>query len=242
MKIAIVDDSTLESTRLKNSVDLFCTQYRTQAQILCFKNGSDFLEAFNPRIFDIVFLDIYMEGMDGMSIAERIRELDSACLLIFCTTSAMHAVKSYRVRAFDYLVKPYTDAQLHETLRLAFASLQNRSAYIEVKEGWGMVKILLRDIIYTDYFNHYIQIHTRGRVVKSHLSFAEFSPMLLKYPRFLCCYRNCIINMDAVSALDEKDFIMQNSERVPIARAQRAALRQQYADYTFRKLDGGIGL
>ena len=159
--------------------------------------------------------------------------------ILFCTTSADSAVQSYRVRAFDYLLKPLRPGQVAEVMALACAALHNRSAYIEVKEGWSMVRIPLRDIIYTDYYNHYIHIHTRQRVIKTHLPFAEFSPLLLCYPRFLCCYRNCIVNMDAVRSLEPADFVMENGERVPIARAQRAALRQQYADYAFDKLEKG---
>ena len=55
----------------------------------------------------------------------------------------------------------------------------------------------------------------------------------------MCCYRNCIVNMDAVRSMEPADFVMENGERVPIARAQRAALRQQYADYAFDKLEKG---
>lgn len=240
MKVAILDDEAAVRAALAEGIQDFCGRRHVAAQLSSYATGAALLAEAKTEAFDLAFLDIYLTEEDGLEIAARLREQNESCLIVFCTSSAEHAVASYRVRAFDYLLKPYQPAQLDEVLDLACAALKNQSAYIEVKEGWSMVRILLRDIVYTDYFNHYIHIHTRTRVVKTHLSFAEFSPLLLCYPQFLCCYRNCVINMDAVHSMDTADFVMCNGERVPIARAQRAALRQTYADYAFDKLESGV--
>ena len=103
-----------------------------------------------------------------------------------------------------------------------------------------MVKILIRDILYADYDNHYIQIHNKENIIKTYLSFQDFSPLLLKYPQFLNCYRNCIINMDSVDSLHDHDFVLTNGERLPITREKRLEIRQLYADYAFQKLNGDV--
>ena len=187
-----------------------------------------------------IFLDIYMPGLSGIETASEIRKLDANCLLVFSTTSSDFAVKSFRVRAFDYLVKPYKYEQLAEIMTLAEKALNKSSRYIEVKESREMVKILIRDILYADYDNHYIQIHTKENIIKTYLSFQDFSPLLLKYPQFLNCYRNCIINMDSVDSLHDNDFVLTNGERLPITRAKRLEIRQLYADYAFQKLNGDV--
>ena len=129
-----------------------------------------------------IFLDIYMPGLSGLETASEIRKLDTNCLLIFSTTSSDFAVKSFRVRAFDYLVKPYKYEQLAEIMSLAEKALNKSSRYIEVKESREMVKVLIRDILYADYDNHYIQIHTKENIIKTYLSFQDFAPLLLEYP------------------------------------------------------------
>ena len=113
--------------------------------------------------------------------------------------------------------------------------------YIEVKESRIMTKIRLDDILYTDYFNHYIQIHLSERIVRTYMRFSDFSPMLLCYPQFICCFRNCIINMDKVTSLLKTDFVLSSGERLPITRNLRPQVQQEYADYQFRKLNGGLG-
>lgn len=240
MNFAVVDDVPKDRLILKEDIRIYCEQNRITAQIMLFESGEAFLQAFETIPFDIVFLDIYMNGIDGLETARRIRERSDECILIFSTTSEQHAVKSFRVRAFDYLVKPYQYDQFEEIMRLVDKTLLKRAHYIEVKEGRGFIKVLLRTIRYADYYNHYVQIHTNERMIRSYLPFSEFAPQLLMYPQFLYCYRNCIINMDRVNTMDEKDFIMQDGERIPIARAQRVRIRQYYADYIFQRLEGSV--
>lgn len=240
MNIAIVDDLDADRRFLADFISRYCQQNRIVVQMQLFENGESFLTRFVRGQFDIIFLDIFMSGIDGMQTAKDIRRIDADCLLVFVTTSEDYAVKSFRVRAFDYLVKPYGYDQFEEVMGLCDAALAKQARYIEVKEGRTLRKLLLRDIIYTDYYNHYIQIHTKSQLVRTYVSFRDFAPLLLKYPQFLCCYRNCIINMDEVSLLDEKDFVMENGERVPISRSQRNEIRQRYADYVFENLNGGI--
>lgn len=240
MRIAVIDDTKEERERLAAFIKESCTTSRIVCTLDEFESGEAFLAEFESEKYDAAFIDIYMPGINGMDTAQKIRESGDGCLIIFCTTSVEHAVQSYRVRAFDYLLKPYTDEQLADIFKACMRALKNRSAFIEVKSGWENAKVMLDDIIFTDYYNHYIQIHTAESVVRSHMSFPEFSKLLLIYPQFLCCYRNCIINMDKVSMLDERDFLMINGERIPIARGSKSELKHRYADYAFSKLNGGI--
>mgnify|MGYP002510862999 FL=1 len=205
-----------------------------------YTSGEAFLENWPSKSYDLVFLDILMEGISGIEVARKIRETDSECLLIFISSSKEYALQSFEVRAFDYLLKPLSEERFQKTMDLCQNELAKHIRYIEVKESRTLVKIPLNEIIYTDYYNHYIQIHTAARLIRSYQQFDVFSPLLLCYPQFLCCYRNCIVNMDHVDSVDKHDFVMENGERVPIPRGTRNSIYQQYADYQFLKINGGI--
>ena len=71
-----------------------------------FESGTRFLDAFRPQVYDVIFIDQYMEGMSGMDTAREIRKLDEEAAIIFVTTSSDHAVDSYGVRASGYLINP----------------------------------------------------------------------------------------------------------------------------------------
>lgn len=233
MRIAVVDDSPKDNKILEEYLKEYALEEHIQIQIDSFFNSQLFWEQYFPEKYDIIFLDIYMGEMDGMTVAKTIRERQDNSILIFSTTSEGHAVESYRVRAFYYLLKPYTYEQLYSVLQLCMEAISSHSRYIVVKEGRNQINILLDEIIYTDYSNHYIQIHTLERIIKTYMKFEAFSPLLLQFGQFICCYRNCIVNMDHVEHLSEQGFSMSNHEIIPIRRGQFYKIKQAYTDYIF---------
>lgn len=240
MDIAIIEDSGQELSLLERYLQTYLSNRQVYRVIDTYTSGDAFLENWPSKSYDLIFLDILMDGTSGIEVARKIRETDSECLLIFISSSKEYALQGFEVRAFDYLLKPLSEERFQRTMDLCHNELAKHIRYIEVKESRTLVKIPLGEIIYTDYYNHYIQIHTSTRLIRSYQQFDVFSPLLLCYPQFLCCYRNCIVNMDHVASVDKHDFIMENGERVPITRGNRNAIYQQYADYQFLKINGGI--
>lgn len=240
MNIAIIEDSGQELSLLERCLQSYLSSRQVYRVIDTYTSGEAFLENWPSKSYDLVFLDILMEGISGIEVARKIRENDSECLLIFISSSKEYALQGFEVRAFDYLLKPLSEERFQKTMDLCQNELAKHIRYIEVKESRTLVKIPLNEIIYTDYYNHYIQIHTAARLIRSYQQFDVFSPLLLCYPQFLCCYRNCIVNMDHVDSVDKHDFVMENGERVPITRGNRNSIYQQYADYQFLKINGGI--
>lgn len=236
MKLAVVDDFEPDRKTLIGYLNRFAEQHCLAIEIDEYSGGNQLLNGFRASEYKVIFLDVYMGDTNGLEIARRIREIDVDCLLIFSSVSDRHAVDSFRVRAFYYLLKPYTYGQLEEVMSLCDHTLQSRQHYIEVREGRTMVRVLTRDIIYADYTNHYIQIHTLSRMIRSHMYFTQFQDKLLIYPQFLYCYRNCIVNLDWVSSMEEWDFVLQNGERLPVTRNRRLEIRQKYADFVFDKM------
>ena len=240
MNIAIIEDSGQELSLLERCLQSYLSSRQVYRVIDTYTSGEAFLENWPSKSYDLVFLDIQMEGISGIEVARKIRETDSECLLIFISSSKEYALQGFEVLAFDYLLKPLSEERFQKTMDLCQNELAKHIRYIEVKESRTLVKIPLNEIIYTDYYNHYIQIHTAARLIRSYQQFDVFSPLLLCYPQFLCCYRNCIVNMDHVDSVDKHDFVMENGERVPITRGNRNSIYQQYADYQFLKINGGI--
>ena len=238
MKIAVIDDSAEDRKLLAEKIQNFCLRESLIYEIRSFSSGNEFLLASRAD-WDIIFLDIFMNEIDGMTVARTLRGNNVSSLIVFTTSSRDYAIESYDVRAFHYLVKPIEQDKLDEVLRLSEKSIRSRNHYIEVKEGRIMSRILIRDIMYTDYYNHYIQINTPGRMIKTYMSFAEFSQLLLKYKQFLSPYRNCMINMDYVQQMDDHDFLMKDQVQIPINRARKSEIRQAYADYSFKRLSEG---
>lgn len=238
MKIAIIDDMAADCQQIYDYVIKYCKSEHIHVLVDTYESGRKFLSSFEEGKYNLIFLDIYLNNLNGIEIATELRKIDDKCLIVFSTSSQAHAIKGYRVRAFDYLVKPHTYSSFRETMSLCAKALQDYSEYIEVKEGREYTKIFIEDIIYTDYHNHYVQIHTAHSVIRSYMPFPVFQEMLQDYPQFICCYRNCLVNMSKVDELDDCTFVMKNGEQVPISKKKKNEIRQIYADYVFSCISG----
>ena len=104
-RIAIVEDEAAVREQLAGYVQRYTRQYGTQFEVTMFTDGVEILEDYRP-VYDIIFLDVEMQHLDGMETVRRIRELDSDVLLIFLTNMAQYAIKGYAVGALDYVLKP----------------------------------------------------------------------------------------------------------------------------------------
>lgn len=233
-KAAVVDAGELDRDRMRCLIDRYCAEHPIHVAVECFSCGADFLSAYEQQPFQLAFLEINLPDKNGMDVARELRRIGGYCQIVFVSASAEYAVESYRVRAHDYMLKPYSEETFLSVMSLCDVSLRRLSPCIEVKEGRLLRRISLENIRFTDYCNHYIQIHTGDGVIKTYMHFAAFSELLEPFPRFLCCYRNVMVNMDWIERVEEQDFVLRCGGRVPIARQLRHECLQQYADYCFR--------
>ena len=139
MRVAIVEDDRIQAETLKKYVDDYrrTHDYGT-GETLVFGNGETFLGYCEKNSVDIVFMDIVMPGMDGMTVCEKIRERNSSMIIVFVTDMAQFAVRGYKVDALDYIVKPVTEGGFRLAMDRAFRKAAGRAgAVISVRNGLG---------------------------------------------------------------------------------------------------------
>ncbi len=234
MNIAIVDDDSLDALKTASFADQYFKSVKMSVRISTFFDPRSFLDSLHTIKYALTVLDVYMEGMNGIEAAFQMRKKDDKCVLIFSTNSIEHAISGYKVSASDYLLKPYSYEEFAQALDRCKKGFVR--PYIEIKESRIMMKVFADEILYADYFNHYVQVHTEKRTIRTYMPFSDFRIMLNPYPQFLNCYRNCVINMDKVVKMDKSDFLMTNGMRIPMPAKQRGTLHQLYSDYMFEKV------
>ena len=114
LNLAICDDLPEEREALlalleQAPIATNCTQ---------FGSSEELLEAFRPGGFDLLLMDIYMDGMTGVEAAQKIREMDEAIPIAFTTTSTEHTLESYRLSVLKYLEKPVGQKDINDLLHL----------------------------------------------------------------------------------------------------------------------------
>ncbi|WP_458407973.1 LytR/AlgR family response regulator transcription factor [Anaerotignum sp.] len=236
MKIAIVEDRKEDTEALQQMLQEYMEERHIAGEILCFSSGDALLEQFRPGYFQCIFLDIYMEGTDGMETARKIYQQDSLCRLIFATISLSHAVSGYGVRAAWYLVKPFDKKQLTEAMDVACEAILQNSRMLTVHVNGTKADILYTDIFYIDSETRKTRLHLLEHTLTVDEPVQELLKHLSGDERFLVCNRNILVNMDQIQRAEEADFLLKNGSHVPLRQRGRAQVKKAFLAWTLREL------
>ena len=242
LRIGIIDDLEQDSSRLSQDIRFFFSHQLEQNTVVnTFSSGEEFLRKFHAEGYDLLFLDIYMSGMNGIELAHKIRLKDPVLLIVFLTTSKDHAFEAFPVHAFDYLIKPYSRERVLSVLKEALRVLSVRDKRIEVRVAHDTYEIPLRKIVSVTAEGHTVHITLMGQnPVRSIMTFAEIEKMLTPDPRFLVCNRGVLINMDLVHSFCEDRFLMEDGSCHPLRVRNRAALVKAFTQYSLSRIERSL--
>lgn len=111
LRIAIVDDLPQDAERLQQALTA-----EGQTNIIRYESGDALLSAISPEQLDALFLDICMEGTNGIDTARKLREQAPTLPIVFVTSSKEYVWQSFPVHPFDYLLKPFEQARIRQLL------------------------------------------------------------------------------------------------------------------------------
>ena len=233
MRIALVDDTAEELEILSDIIN----NELPHATLFTFPSGEDFLSAWNDNSYDLILLDIYMPGMLGVDVARKIRETDEDVRLVFCTTSNEFASESYEVGANYYLQKPVSTTSFQRMLKMIRLEDYEENRFITLPDGQ---RIVLRNITYTEYYNHSIIIHSKKRAdLQTRMSQSEWETLLSEYDFLYSCSKGIVVNFYEVDKVTDGMFLLYNGEAVPISRRKTKEMTESYAHFRFKQMRKG---
>lgn len=205
-----------------------------------FFSAEGLLDTFSPGKYDLIFFDIYMNGMHGVKAATKIRQSDENVTLAFTTSSTDHALESYRLNAVKYLEKPINLKDVRETLEL---TLSKRTVIprIPILTKGKTQYIPIDTILYLEKNNHAVILHSLSGSIRASqtVKLSDIESMLPR-PPFFRCHNSFIVNLSYVKDLDKdlRVFTMQNEGKVYIRRQDVNRASQAYEDYLFQAARG----
>ena len=214
MQIAIVDDRAEDREELSACLENYMKKHQLDYTLTEFEDGENFLKAAAQVNFQLVFMDIYMENMDGIEAARRLRQKNRLCKIVFLTITEDYARMGYSLSASYYLLKPLSlhQADFEEAMELCQLKPPYEVMTLSVMADRQKLELPTEKILYIDYQNRMTRIHTAERVIPVSGGFQEVTAALQKDKRFLPCYRGVLINMDYISQVDSQTFRLINGE------------------------------
>ena len=235
LRFAVVEDRLPDAQRLESLLRL---AFGGGQPLVCdhYESGDAFLAAFPSKEYQVIFLDICMEGTNGIETARILRRADPDLLLVFVTSSPEYVWDAFPVHPFDYLLKPYREEKLFQLADELRRVLFRAEPELEVRIARQQVHLPLRKIQYAMAQNHYVRIVSDDGECRAVSTFSQVEQLLRAQENFIVCNRGVILNMDKVLRLDCDCFEMLDSTCLPVRQKDKNSLFAQFTQYQFRHM------
>ena len=216
LSIAVCDDEVIECCNMAKRIKEILEEMKIPCIIRQFQSGGELLQALES--FDIVFLDIIMQDLDGMKTAQAFRKKASDKILIFVSSSREYVFEAYDVEAFQYLLKPVDDRKLKNVLQKAIVKTQSRSQeFIIVSRERQKKKLFLDDIYYFEIKGRIVDAHGPEGIFTYYEQIGELENKI-RDKGFFRCHKSYLINLKYVDGYSRKEVVLENGEKIVIAK------------------------
>lgn len=183
---------------------------------------ADAIQIMSDTAVDAVFVDINMPDMNGLDFVKVLPEMP---LVVFTTAYSEYAVESYRVRAVDYLLKPYTFEEFQraaEYVQQQWLAKQKApvapadSDNVFLKVDYRYIRVSLKDIVFIEGMNEYLKIHlVSGDPYLVHTSFKQINNHLPE--NFLQVHRSYVVNVNHICEVERSVILLKGGKRISVS-------------------------
>jgi len=222
LQCIIADDEPIARQILENYIESLSN---LEIVASC-KNAFEVMEVLQEQKVDVLFLDINMPKLSGLSLLKTIQQKPK---VIITTAYPEHAIEGFELSVTDYLLKPFS---LERFLQAVNKVQQNPQALLKtsseereediksifVKSDKKIIKLDFDDITHIEAYGNYIKIYSQNMVLtpKTLFDFLEKLPS-----NFLRIHKSFAINFNHLKLLDGNQVLLQNGTKLPIGKSYR---------------------
>lgn len=200
MRIAICDDERYIINSLKELIlSYFAAHKLDEPDIACFPDGVTLLA--DSYTADIILLDIDMPGMNGISVAEQLKQRNPDIIIMIITSHMQYLDNAMKINVFRYISKPIDINRLYDNLGEAYKTFNTCHNSIKIKSNEQYVVIRKTDIIFVETDNRGTLVHTLHGNYNTNMSFNQWLSELTNIC-FFQTHQSYIVNLGYVHHYD----------------------------------------
>ncbi len=230
MRIGICDDIFEYCSSIKSYVEYYFKINSTKCETYTFLNGKDLLSS-NIN-FDILFLDIELNDINGIEVAEQILEFTPNTIIIIVTNYRKYLDAAMDLNALRFIDKPITQERITSALEKAIIEINNGSITVHTKTN-EIKKIRKCDIIYVEVVRKTSTFYTKNEIIECNEPITKFRD-ILNSSYFAIPHNSYIVNLNYVLSY-KRDKLQIDFGEVPhtisIATRKQPEFKQRFMSF-----------
>ena len=227
MKILVCDDEQAVCTELVQLLLGYAGEKGIAIEAEAVYSGMDAERRLKSVEYDLLFLDIEMKNMDGVSLGCRIRDeyKNYTLQIIFISAKQNYAMQLFQVRPFDFMIKPVTKEYLFHKMDLFMRIYRSLEALFTYHKKGSIHQCKVKNILYFESTGKKVIIHLTDRNDEFYAPLKEISRSL-EGQKFFCCHKSYLVQFENVRDFYPDHLILVNGERLGISQSKRRHVRE----------------
>lgn len=232
IKIAICDDEEYYREKIQKLLITYLTGKNLEYDICMFLSGEDFLaEQANLVKYDIVFMDINMNEVDGIETAKRIRSFHSDTYIVFVTAFINYVLEGYKVNAVRYIMKDTLENGVQECMDAVMSKMKLQKVSFGFVEG---ERTLYTDnLLYVESSKHKVVFNYLESGMVQYQIYDKLDNIEAKLSSygFLRIHKSYLVNMRHIQKISNYEVILDTGECLPVPRLRFQSVKEAYVAY-----------
>ena len=239
--IAITDDSSKDAEALSEIITEYSALNGIEADIEYYDSAEKLLVDYAPLKYTVIFMDIFMVGINGIEAAKSIKAHDRNATIVFLTTSTDFMPDAFSLHAYDYIAKPISKERVFKLMDDISLAKTEDSVSLPIIQNGTELRIRYNDILSVRSNGHYLIIIDKSMTEhKTRMTFSAVSDILSTDSRFLAINRGMLVNMDYITDFGNGICVVSGKIHLPYNVKKRKDLEQTYRNYMFAKIRSKI--
>lgn len=232
LKIAICDDEIDICRTLENIVEEYLKIRNMRYDLDIFYSADSLFKYIEDgSLYDLLFLDIEMEGLSGIELGKILRDdmQNELTKIIYISWQNSYAMNLFKVRPVDFIIKPFTEYKIFDVLDTAVKLIDRESGYFMYHHSGEYGKVKLMDIMYFISSNRKITMHTLDGEIEFH---GKLEALMKKVDKryFWRIHKSYIVNYMHAKKFEYSRVTMNDDNVLSVSQKYRVDIRNKHRE------------
>ena len=232
MRIAICDDDMAVTGVMDGMLQKIEKEEKIEMEVDVFFGGAGLWEQIQQTgAYDLIYLDIEMKDMDGITVARKIREKDPYTILIFVSAYDSYFRQLFEVEPFRFLDKPLDEKIFREYFLLAHKRISSQNERFAFRFEKRIYQLPLREIVYFESNLRLIYIHGNDREYRFYGKLNQVQEQMEKISRyFIRIQRSYLVNYYHILSMNGREVELITGEKLPVSKEYKDRALSRYLE------------